>query len=484
MTTRGEAQADETLNDLQADLEERFSLMSDLRDRLKEFDGRMEGAALAQACGLLSSELEPALAGRPRWTQDDIPRLRELKATAHDRLRSLYGRFAGARAAPDWQSPSFMHARRSQAGLQEGRIRGTVNDYKRDHHMDAAAYERAFVKAYVDGSALVPVTAYATVSGMAALSTVVMALMMRGTLACGPILVGRRSYFENRTLLKGLFPGRIVEADEMDAVGVVARAKAIQPHAVFLDTLCNAPDLPLPDLKTLVPGLCRALPKDACLVLDNSALGPACQPLRVFPVLGHAKLLVLESLNKYHEHGFDRVTGGIVWGPIGSTRRLWSARMHGGTVLPDASVHALPRPDRPRLLKRLARIERNALILARALEDAPSSARTVVYPGLPSYPGRAWTNGLPFCGGNLTVTFRDLGSTVKLARRFLSRAIAGAKQEGLDLTAGTSFGFDVTRVYLTALHAVEGTPPFLRISAGTETRQEIEALARVFNDAF
>jgi hypothetical protein len=49
----------------------------------------------------------------------------------------------------------------------------------------------------------------------------------------------------------------------------------------------------------------------------------------------------------------------------------------------------------------------------------------------------------------------------------------------VDLNAGTSFGFDVTRIYLTARHANEDARPFIRISPGTETEEGIERVKEV-----
>jgi hypothetical protein len=55
-------------------------------------------------------------------------------------------------------------------------------------------------------------------------------------------------------------------------------------------------------------------------------------------------------------------------------------------------------------------------------------------------------------------------------------AVDEAARRGVRLLAGSSFGFDTTRIYLTAARAELGTP-FVRIAAGTEHRLELEALA-------
>ena len=63
------------------------------------------------------------------------------------------------------------------------------------------------------------------------------------------------------------------------------------------------------------------------------------------------------------------------------------------------------------------------------------------------------------------------------------RVIEEAKKRDLDLVSGTSFGFNVTRIYLTAMHADEIIKPFVRVSVGTETCDEIERLAQAFEAA-
>ena len=61
-------------------------------------------------------------------------------------------------------------------------------------------------------------------------------------------------------------------------------------------------------------------------------------------------------------------------------------------------------------------------------------------------------------------------------RALVEVAVAEAARRQIGLVAGSSFGFDTTRIYLTAAHAELGTP-FVRIAAGTEHRLELEPLA-------
>jgi cystathionine beta-lyase/cystathionine gamma-synthase len=184
----------------------------------------------------------------------------------------------------------------------------------------------------------------------------------------------------------------------------------------------------------------------------------------------------------------DRVTGGVYWTTGSSSIGLMTARVHHGTALPDASVLALPRPNRALLEKRMAHLGRNALALATRLETFlaahPSSPiARVNYPGLSSYPGFAWTKEMNFHGCFFTLTWNAHHQNVFTYKAFINRVMDEARKRGADIVSGTSFGFSTTRVYLTALHATGVTKPFVRISVGTETAEELRVIGDVLESA-
>lgn len=409
-------------------------------------------------------------------------------AATRQELRELQGIAASLTTAIDWQSPSFLHSLRCQAGVQEGQIVGTVNDYKRDQNLDAAAFEIAFAKEYIDAPLRLGPSVYATASGMAAFTTILM-FLQHGGKTDGTIIVGQNSYFENKGLLKKAFPNRLHFVDEMDTFGILEAVKIYQPSVIFLDTLSNTEAMAMPNLAELLPALQRTVRRHTYIVLDNSCLGPMYQPLHDFPRLSFKlHLIVFESLNKFYQFGFDRLTGGIIWGVGNDTLGLMSMRTHLGTNIADTSARALPEPNRQILKRRLERIGGNAQRVAAALEahlrsrlNSPLSQ--VTYPGLPSYLGYPWTKDLHFHGAFLVLNFKSARATVAVAKHFLSVAIAEAKKAKVELIAGTSFGFDVTRIYLTALKAQKDAQPFLRIAVGTEPRCELDKLIMVFKRA-
>ncbi len=491
----------QSLADIRDDLSELLGLAESCGVRVWKFKTQFEGQpgeyraeargfigthadALWNTCQEVAEGLRGHLAASGGWTEELLPDLARVKHEAADLVRALHANLGFVLSAGDWQSPTFAHSLQPQAGKLAGRIVGTENDYKRDWHHDAAAYENAFRSAYVDSPMHLPPRVFLTSSGMAAFTTAVNHIRMRDGLR-GPVLVGAGCYFENKILLEKLLPGQITYADEFDAAAFAAAAKRIGACAAFVDSLCNTETVAIPDLAALLPALSRVLPRRAALVLDNSGMATMFQPLRHLPRVFHPRLYVIESMNKFYQFGFDRVTGGVLWTAGVESIALMKSRVHLGTNIPDASALTLPWPDRAALDRRLARIGRNALDLARRL-DAHVAARPggpvarVVYPGLPNYPGYAWTKDLPFHGAFLVLSFAPRHARVGTYQKFVAAVIDEARARNVGIVSGTSFGLDVTRIYLTALHSNRLTRPFVRVSVGTETADEIAALADVF----
>lgn len=484
----------QSLQDLAEDLELLREMATSGRERLRRFrtqlasspthfqkDTRIFLMKLLEEPEQLYKTLQEELKIR----HDRLAEGLALKQRAADALRSLHGICAGIITAPDWQSPSYDHSLISQAGRETGKIIGTSNDYKRDHHADAAAYEKKFAKEYIDGVLRAPVRVFATGSGMAAVSTVAVCLKSESK-NDGIVLAGAGTYFENKNVLRQIFGERLRFTDEMDIPAILKIVAREKPQIIFLDTLCNTDSMAMPDLARLIPALAREVKRPTFLVLDNSALSVTFQPLSVFPrVSPHLCLIVIESLNKFHQYGFDRVTGGIIWTQGSLAEKIFRTRMHLGTNIPDASALALPEPNRAWLEKRLTRIGRNTRQLAEACDERmrylkKSPFEKIIYPGLPSYPGYAWTQKQKFHGGFFVFSFKPKFRRVGIYQKFLEKIMQRAKQEKVGLIAGTSFGLDVTRIYLTALHASRDAEPFIRVSVGTETLWELEQLKRVF----
>ena len=166
------------------------------------------------------------------------------------------------------------------------------------------------------------------------------------------------------------------------------------------------------------------------------------------------RVIAFESLLKHVQLGLDRANAGVIVCRPPEGPALDAMRERLGTIAPDWAVAALPEPDREVLERRLARLERNAGVLAERL------------------PGAAWAG----CGSYLVL---DPGMPLET---YVERALAAARAAGVQVVSGTSFGFDVTRLYVTGAGS-DVREPFLRVSAGTEHRPEIERVAEALSGA-
>jgi peptide-methionine (S)-S-oxide reductase len=475
------------LDDLDADFDElQFlcrSAEAELAQATAEFDaaplrartGELLGRQLASARRRYRSTGERLVVLR-RLTQSGRPtpslvrELAEEKGSLADLLRAERALTAGLVGAADWQSPSFLHSMMPAAGRQSGRIQAHWNDYKRDRHLDGEELERRWVAAMVDGPP--GLRALLTTCGMAALTTVLSCLTMEGNLD-GPVLVGAGVYHETRLLLERAVPGRLRVVDERDTSGLLRTIKELAPSAIFLDSLSNTKWMPVPELPRVIDCLRDT---ETYLVIDNTGLSVFSQPF------AHAddsvRLIVFESLLKYAQLGLDRANAGVIIAPREVAERLSEYREHLGTNVADVAVHALPSPDRAVLERRLARLGRNALFLAGRLRERVDGAVTIVYPGLTSRPCARAASGRAFSGGCLSIVLGGHDPELEREHALVEVAVAGAAARGIALLGGSSFGFNTSRIYLTAARAECGEP-FVRLAAGTEHRVDLEALADV-----
>jgi cystathionine beta-lyase/cystathionine gamma-synthase len=472
------------LADLDGDLGELSYLCTAAEDRLARLEARLADACpspptrelLGRAVASARRRYR-ALGGRVSVVRNEAryaPRSRSLvqrvaaeRASLADRLRVEQALLAGLIGAPDWQSPSFLHSGSPAAGRQTGRIRAHWNDYKRDRHADAEAYERDYLEQMIDRPA--GLRALLTGCGMAAFTTILGWLVGEGRLS-GPVLVGHGLYHESRLLLERMLPGRVQFVDESDTRALVDAIVRSRPRAVFLDSLSNTRWMPVPDLRAVINAIRDT---DTYLVLDNTCFSVSCQP---FALAGESvRLVVFESLLKYAQLGLDRANAGVIVARCEDADSLDDYREHLGTNIPDVSVHALPPPDRGVLERRLARLQRNAIDLADGLDERMPPGVAIVYPGLGAHRPPGVAGRLRFRGGCLSVVFEGRAQCLERQRRLVSEAVSEASRRGIRLLAGASFGFDTTRIYLTAARADSGTP-FVRIAAGTEHRLELEPL--------
>jgi cystathionine beta-lyase/cystathionine gamma-synthase len=444
---------------------------------------RLESRALIGRLGRRGRELE-GLAEAAAVARDarELAALTAARGLRAELLRSELALVGALVTASDWQSPSFGHSLRSAAGRQTGLIEAHRTDYKRDRHLDAEAYERAYVREFVGRSGA---RALMTSCGMSAFTTIVGFLLGEGKLRDRYVVVGRGLYHETKQLLYGAIPRQVIETDELIPESIALAVEKFRPAAVFFDSVSNTARAPVIDPRWLFALLSRGV-DGAYAVVD--ATGTTVAALPPLPATTDGVHVVLfESLLKYCQLGLDRANAGIVvaWGEdAGALSRY---REHLGTNVPDVAVHVLPPPNRPLLLRRLARLERNARLVAERLEWAVEEAgrrvvEAVVSPLLPSHPCHARAARLPFAGSCLALRLAPGYEEPAWRERLLERALDAARRRGVSLIAGASFGFDTTRIYVTAA-STEFGEPFVRIAVGAEHRQAIEELAEALAEA-
>jgi cystathionine beta-lyase/cystathionine gamma-synthase len=406
----------------------------------------------------------------------DYNSLFDCKSNFYQILRIVQSEFASYVTSLDFQSPSFGNAIFPQAGFQTGKISGTINDYKRDTHIDEKNYEELFVKKYIDSPFKTLIRAYMTSSGMSAFTTIYNYLSVEGKIK-DKVIVGKSSYFQYKgTLVNGL-KDRLVLVDETKTKELIRQIKFHKPSVIFIDSLSNTESIPVPDLRKLIVQLENNCAKDTYLIIDNTCLPIFFQPFNItLKFRSKLHIIAFESLMKYHHFGLDRATGGIIIAKGNDASKIFEYRKNLGTNISDYSVYCFPEPSKQVLLKRMLRLQRNALILSSYLKDLISIQNTpveeIIYP----------TQSLPFKGSFFNLKFKKPYRSVSFYKKFINRVIYYARKKDVEIIAGTSFGLNNTRIYLTSLWTDYGEP-FIRIAAGTEDIFTIQKIKNVFKES-
>jgi cystathionine beta-lyase/cystathionine gamma-synthase len=414
-----------------------------------------------------------------RYRQDIASHIQQLKTnnptaikSTREYLRTHLVLIGALITSTDWQSPSYDATTQSEAGRQTGTIHATINDYKRDQHWDTYHYEQAFLKEHIDALIKLPLHVHATSSGMAAFTTILAYLSGENHMK-GPILCGSSIYFQNKWLLLQSYADKLVFSDESNTQAFIDAIETHTPSVIFLDSITNAPDVVVADIPSIIQHLMKTK-RNIHLVVDNTGLSVQLQP---FPLLlGRAtklNLILFESLNKYHQFGMDRINGGMIVGFGSKTAAIFDYRVHSGTILSDVAAASLPTPNRTQLTHRIERHTHNTRLIVAALRawiktHQHSPITDISYPGMGCY---------------FTVQFTPAHATVPSFKRFVAHCTRVAKKRNVPLVSGTSFGLNITRIYLTALRS-KPHAPFVRIAVGTEDAQTIDRLIHTFIETF
>ncbi|MDQ4044353.1 MAG: aminotransferase class I/II-fold pyridoxal phosphate-dependent enzyme [Chloroflexota bacterium] len=326
--------------------------------------------------------------------------------------------------------------------------------YHRAHFPNAVRLEEAVAE--LEGAE----AGYATSSGMAAVTTVVLALLGQGD----HLIVGTGGYSDSeelltRELVRFGIDGSVVPLDDLDAV-----RDAIRPRTrlIFAETIAN-PSMMVPDLEQLAR---IARGRDIRLVVDNTVPTPMlCRPLE------HGADLVIHSVTKFIG-GHHDLSAGMVVGSRDLIDRLARVGYLLGAV-PGAHDAALALRGIHTLAPRMAWISESADCIARYLAEQPEVA-CVRYPGLATgVEGERVRRMLPNgCSGLMVIEFNGTAT----------QAPAAAFVRSLKLIPYvTSLGGEITTVCYPPRILADGDPETarvgtrLRLSVGLEDPEDLIA---------
>jgi cystathionine gamma-synthase/O-acetylhomoserine (thiol)-lyase len=342
-------------------------------------------------------------------------------------------------------------------GRQPGYSYSRVDNPTADAFAQAVA---ALEGARVDGA----VVGQPFASGMAAISTVLMALTRAGAHVVAPWEVYGGTYGLLTTVLDRFgVATTFVDLADLDAVRAAVRPETT---VLWAETLAN-PTMSVADLPAL-----SAIARDAGLtfVVDSTFASPAvCRPLE------HGVDIVVHSATKYIG-GHSDVTGGVAVGRPELLGRIRHDRIDlGGSLAPDEAF--LLHRGLATLPLRVARHCSSALEVATALVEHPAVAR-IDYPGLPGHRDHALAVKLfdeGRFGGVVTITprgGREAGRALCDRLRLVLRAtsLGGTHSVVSHVASTTHRQFDDA-----ALAAAGIGPAAVRVSVGLEDPEDLVA---------
>jgi methionine-gamma-lyase len=217
--------------------------------------------------------------------------------------------------------------------------------------------------------------AMVTASGMAALTTAVLALV-----SAGDHVIGQKStYGGTGSVLLNLLPRFGVSTTQVDQTDPAAFERALTPQTRLI--LVESPSNPLLEITDLRAVADLAHAHDALTLADNTFATPMNQRPADFGID-----LVWHSATKYL-NGHSDVSAGVIAGSAEILDRIWDVGLLTGAVLGPFDAWLLLRGLRT-LPLRMPRHNANGQALAEALKDHPAVSR-VHYFGLANHPQHA-----------------------------------------------------------------------------------------------
>ena len=362
----------------------------------------------------------------------------------------------GAVSIPIYQTSTFAFPSAEEGAARfEGRSPGMV--YTRLGNPTVQALEIAVAE--LEGGA----GAVATATGMAAVSTVFLALLRAGdhVLATEPMYGASRKMIEENLARFGI-SSTFVRATDIAALRSEFRSET---RLIYVETPAN-PTLDLVDLEA-ASALARST--GVPLVVDNTFAGPILQqPL----ALGAS--VVLHSMTKSLNGHSDVVAGVVVTADAALLKAIRQAAVRFGMTIDPHQAWLVLRGIRT-LGMRVERAQANAIEIARWLEAHPAIS-SVRFPGLSSHPQYALAKRqMSGPGSMISFEVRGGGDAARAMLdhvRVITLAVSLGGVESLIEHPGSMTHAGATDAELRA----EGvTPGLVRLSVGCEDLDDLRA---------
>ncbi|HXF82344.1 MAG TPA: PLP-dependent aspartate aminotransferase family protein [bacterium] len=363
-------------------------------------------------------------------------------------------------APPIYQTATFYYDT-AEEGARLGQEIGPGFVYTRWANPTTRAFEEKM--ALLEGAE----DALATASGMAAVSTAVLAALRPGDHAVAPAAIYQATY----QLFAEILPGYGIETTIIPDGAVVSYERALRPATKLL--YIETPSNPLLGITDIAAVAALARSRGAMTIADNTFATPYNQqPL----ALGAD--VVVHSATKYLG-GHHDLTAGVIVGSAGfMTRAKRLLRIFGATIDPFGAWLAMR--GLVTLGLRLERQNASARRLAEFLAAHPKVER-VHYPGLAEHPGHeVATRQMRGYGGMLSFEVRggyDAGVRALEALRLAKRATSLGGTTTLASHPASLSSVHMPRAVREAAGITDG---LIRVSVGIE---DVEDLVDDFRQA-
>jgi len=236
--------------------------------------------------------------------------------------------------------------------------------------------------------------------------------------------------------------------------------RSICPNAIFFDTVANDPDMTIADVSDILT-VAGSIGCHVDVVVDTTCTSVLHVHIPwSIKIRKNISVIGFESLNKYHQFGLDRVTGGVLWGYGIEGDTIYRTRDHAGVNISESSAATLPTPNRKLFTLYLQRFEQNARYIMNEVKSFPNIQ----------------VRGYRFVSVSLA------NASWRVYPKLMNTIFREAKKQGVPLIAGSTFGTPVTRIYTFSPRSTFERP-FLRIVPGLETKEQIQQVADVIRTA-